>query len=224
MALRKISSTILPRPSRVLTEINSNALMVAWTNENKTDRIFSNRFELYEYLNSEVIGDTAIDYLEFGVFQGETVFKWAALNENDSSRFFGFDSFEGLPDGWDGVLETKKKAHFGVDGLIPKTEDSRIKFVKGLFQETLSDFKASFKPSERLVIHNDSDLFSSTLYTLTMLDEIITEGTILIFDEFYSSSHEFQAFYDYTKAYQRKFSVLGAVSKDPYHQIALIAD
>jgi hypothetical protein len=35
------------------------------------------------------------------------------------------------------------------------------------------------------VIHNDSDLYSSTLYALTMMDRIVPLDAIVIFDEFW---------------------------------------
>ena len=70
--------------------------------------------------------------------------------------------------------------------------------------------------------NNDSDLYSSTLYCLTMLDKFLVDGAILIFDEFYSSSHEFQAFIDYTRAYQKQYKVLASVGKDPYIQVVIM--
>ena len=221
---RKISSLFLQKPSKLLREINSNALMVEWSRDNSTDIVLSTRYELYEYVNLSILKNEKIDYLEFGVFEGETIFKWAGLNKDSGSRFYGFDSFEGLPEVWDGVLESKKTKHFDVGGNVPMSDDERIRFVKGWFQDTLKEFLRGFTPEGRLIIHNDSDLYSSTLYCLTMLDDILIKGSIIIFDEFYSSSHEFQAFADYTSAYQRKYSVLGSVDKDPYKQVAIMMD
>ena len=34
-----------------------------------------------------------INYLEFGVYTGESLRKWTALSNNTDSRFYGFDSF-----------------------------------------------------------------------------------------------------------------------------------
>ena len=46
----------------------------------------------------------------------------------------------------------------------------RISFVKGWFQNTLPGFLNGFSPRSRLIVHNDSDLYSSTLFTLANLN------------------------------------------------------
>ena len=54
------------------------------------------------------------------------------------------------------------------------------------------------------MINNDSDLYSPTLYTLTMLHSRLVPGSIVIFDEFSSPLHEFRALHDYLGAYNRR--------------------
>ena len=198
--------------------------MVQWAKLHKTPNIFKHRFELYEFINCSILESDPIDYLEFGVCKGASLFKWAELNTHINSRFYGFDSFEGLPDEWDRVANAKKKGHFDQGGSVPETADPRIQFVKGLFQQSLPLFLKSFVPRNCLVIHNDSDLYTSTLYCLTKLDAILSKRSILLFDEFYSSSHEFRAFVDYSTAYQRLYRVLGGVGRNPYAKIAIMLD
>jgi len=222
--LRRLSSILLPKPSRLLKEINSNALMVEWSKKHTTEHIFGNRFQLYEMLNATILCQGKIDYLEFGVFRGESLFMWAELNNHPGSRFYGFDTFRGLPEKWDGISRTLPSEHFDTGGSIPPTDDRRVKFITGLFQDTLPSFLRDFKPQGRIVIHNDSDLYSSTLFCLTMLEGILASGSILLFDEFFSSSHEFQAFYDYAVAYRREYRVVAAVGKNPYGQIAIMVE
>jgi O-methyltransferase len=68
------------------------------------------------------------------------------------------------------VAEEAPKGPFSVGGVVPQTNDSRIRFVKGWFKDTLRPFLQGFGRRSRLVIHNDGDLFSSTLFTLVTLD------------------------------------------------------
>jgi hypothetical protein len=245
--LRRVSSAVFRRPSRILEEINSNALMLEWSRKNRPHRQFDYGYYptlpdriagdldllpawvghprltlmMYEYLNAEVIGGGPIDYLEFGVFKGATIRRWAEINRDPGSRFYGFDTFEGMPERWDCVRNGLEKGHFDAGGRLPETGDGRIRYVKGLFQETLRPFLKDFEPAHRIVVHNDSTLYSSTLYCLTQLDALLVGGSLLIFDEFYSSSHEFQAFYDYTTSYLRRYRVLAAVGRDPYLKVAI---
>lgn len=221
VSLRKLSSFVFRRPSRIVREINSNALLLHWCKQNRAEHVFGNRVELYEFVESNVLEHQPIDYIEFGVYQGASLFKWAELNTHPRSRFYGFDTFEGLPETWDRIREPFVEGHFDTGGQTPHTDDGRVRFVKGLFQETLPGFLQEFEPQSQVVVHNDSDLYSSTLYCLTQCDRVLRPGSVLIFDEFSTSSHEFQAFYDYTRSYRRTFRVLGAVGSKPYVQIAL---
>ena len=94
-------------------------------------------------------------------------------------------------------LQRYSKGYFGTAGKPPEIPDSRITRVKGWFQQTLPKFLETFRPGSQLIINNDSDLYSSTLYTLTVLDHFLVPGTIIIFDEF-------RAYKEYTSAYMRK--------------------
>lgn len=85
-----------------------------------------------------------------------------------------------------------------------------MKFVEGLFQETLPSFLDEFSQSNNNIIINiDSDIYTSALYVLTKSHDLIEPGTIIVFDEFSSALHEFRAFIDYTEAYIRKYEVIG---------------
>ena len=218
---RKISSFFFRRPSTIVREINSNAALLQWCKHHPTENSFRDKNRLYEVINSSVLDSQPIDYLELGVYKGTSLFKWAQLNKNKSSRFYGFDSFEGLPESWDNVRRTHLQGAFDTNGQPPSTDDQRIQFIKGLFQETLRPFLRDFEIKNRLVIHYDCDLYSSTLYCLTQMDPILNPGSVVIFDEFFSSSNEFQAFIDYVKSYRRDYHVLAAVGRNPFEQIAL---
>ena len=179
---------------------------------------FPHRSQLYEYLQSQVIGTAAIDYLEFGVFRGASIRQWLALNQAPESRFYGFDSFEGLPERWEGSYE---KGYFSTDGKMPDTDDRRVTFVKGLFQDTLGQFLHDYKPRNRMVLHLDADLYTSTLYVLATLNQTIPSGTILIFDEFGNVNDEFRACMDYMGSFRRKLTPI-AWAEEFYGVVAFL--
>ncbi len=206
------------RYSRIVDILNHNARLAAWVGKHRDVPYFSTRFELYTHVQQQLSGQP-IDYLEFGVFEGESILKWAELNDHPDSRFYGFDSFEGLPEDWKNALRVIPKGHFSTAGQVPQTADTRVSFHKGWFQDSLRPFLREFTP-RRLVVHNDSDLHSSTIYVLATLDPLLLPGSVIIFDEFSNPLHEFQAFMQYTAAFMREYRVLGASGKY-YDQVAV---
>ncbi len=168
------------------------------------DYDYARRDLLYGHVNNEVLGNRAVDYLEFGVAGGQSLGNWLARNQHPESRFFGFDTFEGLPENW---LADRPRGSFSTKGAIPAIPDPRVRFVKGLFQETLPGFLKWFKPRNQLVVHIDCDLFSASLYALMALDHLMAKGTVILFDEFLPKD-EFAAFHTYAETCYRTWEVL----------------
>jgi O-methyltransferase len=196
-----------------------------WTKLRSWDHAFKNRYAIFDYLNTSILHQGPIDYLEFGVYQGESIRYWSQINRCTTSRFFGFDCFEGLPEDWHGSALgniTMGKSSFNAGGTAPVIDDQRVNFVKGYFQDTLPGFLDRFQPLNRLVIHMDADLYSSTLYVLCSLDRLITKDTLIMFDEFASINHEFRALVDYATSFRRKYSVVAYTSS--IHQVAIRID
>ena len=219
---KQISSILFPRYSYRLDMLNHNALFSRWVKAHADAPYFHNRFELYAHLNSNVLHNTGIDLLEFGVFEGKSLFKWTELNTNASSRFFGFDSFHGLVEDFANEWFVYRKGHFTTHGRIPVVSDERVTFVPGLFQDSLCPFLAEYRPQRQLVINLDCDLHSSTLFVLATLDHllILNEGAVVIFDEFSNPLHEFQAFHQYIAAFHKDYEVIGA-SGEYYSNVAV---
>lgn len=186
----------------------------------KSCPIFDRREQLYDHLLADVLQRRPIDYLEFGVYKGESIAYWTQHDKNSESRFFGFDTFTGLPEDWQKFSGDMAKDVFDCGGAAPALADSRVQFVKGLFQDSLDPFLKTFAPRGQLVLHNDSDLYSSTLYVLTRCHDLLAPGSIVIFDEFSSVLNEFMALKNYCSAYRRDYEVLGATS-EYFAQVAI---
>jgi O-methyltransferase len=135
----------------------------------------------YDFIAKHIGSERNITYLEFGVAQGRSIKKIAELFTHPEARFYGFDSFEGLPESW----LMHDVGAFTNNGRLPQTDDKRVSFVQGWFQNTVPGFLEEFPKDSRglTLIHIDADLYSSTLFVLTMLWPVFDEFYI-IFDDF----------------------------------------
>ncbi|MEI7801541.1 MAG: class I SAM-dependent methyltransferase [Bacteroidota bacterium] len=177
-------------------------------------RNHADRIKLYEnILAKENLDTVEINYLEFGVYKADSFKWWMNANKNAASKFYGFDTFEGLPEGWGTYGKGAMYATF------PHLDDARHEMVKGLFQDTLFKFLEEHNiDDKRRVIHLDADLFSSTLFVLTTLARHLKKGDIIMFDEFNVPNHEFYAYKMFVDSYYMKFELLGAVNN--FYQVA----
>jgi len=161
-----------------------------------------------------------INVLEFGVFKGESLQKFLQLNSHEDSRFYGFDTFTGLPDDWNDLTRKLPRGTFNTDGKFPDITDPRVSFVRGKFEETLPGFLKNYQPVSNLVIHIDSDLYNSAKFVLDNCSHLFTGNCVIIFDEFYSLAHEFIALYEFCESTGRKYRVICGTKN--YVQIAII--
>lgn len=203
---RDLATIFYPRPLPILETLNGHARLNGWLKQQNAP-VLAERFQLYDYIRETYLGSEPIEYLEFGVHQGESFRRWLNADRNPDSRFHGFDTFTGLPTEWN---KYRKVGHFNVDGQMPQVDDPRASFHAGLFQDTLPEFLRTLTGERRLVVHNDSDLYSSTHYTLAMLNDRMVAGTVIIFDEFASPEHEFRAWNDFCAAFMRKARLIGS--------------
>lgn len=169
---------------------------------------YTKRYSLYEFILMHENLNSPVNYLEFGVAQGFSFKWWLQHNTHTSSRFYGFDTFTGLPEAWDQF----KAGDMSTGGQVPEVNDPRATFVKGLFQDTLPGFLQTFADDKRKMIHVDADLYSSTLYVLTRLEPLLKDGDIILFDEFGVPTHEFQAFINFQSAYGTKLELIAAAN------------
>lgn len=152
---------------------------------NRPETKFTDVEELRDFV-LKTIGNVSLTYLEFGVASGASLRSVMHRFTHPTSKFFGFDSFEGLPESWNPHLQASfPKGTFTQGGDMPFVDDSRAEIVKGLFQNTLPQFSATGAiggPRPHLV-HYDADLYSSTLFVLSTLWHILPEY-FFVMDEF----------------------------------------
>jgi hypothetical protein len=151
--------------------------------------------ELHDFA-AKTISDVPVLYMEFGVAGGKSMRAMAERFTHSKSRFFGFDSFEGIPEDWAG----KPRASFSMKGKPPVFTDKRIQPVQGWFQDSVPGFLQTLKtsPSIPVLVHYDADLYSSTLFLLCALWPYIPDYYFL-FDEF--MSEEIIALDDFATAF-----------------------
>jgi hypothetical protein len=153
------------------------------------------------------------DYLEFGVFRGESfatayrAIQWergrraSFLKDAGESRqqmpspmrFFAFDSFSGLPDGPAARQQdyaagayacpqdqfTRNIAKLGVDL-------KNVAAVPGFYDKTLNgETKDKYKLQRAAIVMIDCDLYESTVPVLEFLTDLVGQGTILIFHDWF---------------------------------------
>jgi hypothetical protein len=170
---------------------------------------YQNRLELHAAVGRPLASERVL-YLEFGVFQGVSLRHWCGLLQNPLSSLHGFDSFYGLPERWNALMGP---GTCNLDGRVPHFDDKRVVLHPGWFKDTLPSFVASFLPEyDRLVVHLDADLYSSTSLVLSALEDKVIPGTILIFDEFSDRDHELRAFDEFLERTGHRFGILGATT------------
>jgi len=143
-------------------------------------------------------------YLEFGVYQGDSMRYWSRTLTHPLSQFYGFDSFEGLPE----AGGTWEKGQFSASGRIPRIDDPRVHFMKGWFEHVLPAYVVP--EHDLLVVNMDADLYSSTIFALRYLRPHIRPGTLIYFDELQQLEHEPRAFRDFISESGLKFAPLCA--------------
>ncbi|MCG5241612.1 TylF/MycF/NovP-related O-methyltransferase [Azospirillum doebereinerae] len=130
--------------------------------------------------------------LEFGVRRGTSL---DHLAEAAGQEVHGFDSFEGLPEGWvnapRGVLTTGR-------ALPPVRANARLHV--GWFEDSLPPFLAAHDGPLRFV-NVDSDIYASARTVLTALADRIVPGSVLVFDEYIGNrswrEDEYRAFQEF---------------------------
>lgn len=147
------------------------------------------------------------DYLEFGVEKGASFSAAYYLArrtgiENPSyglptMHFYAFDSFKGLPE----ITETDEdedhtfrredfacsKHEFVERMRTDRVDLAKVTIVPGWYKDVLNDVtREELSLTLAAVIFIDCDLYTSTVCVLDFIAAYVQDGTVLIFDDWYS--------------------------------------
>ncbi|HLI55358.1 MAG TPA: TylF/MycF/NovP-related O-methyltransferase [Acidimicrobiales bacterium] len=138
------------------------------------------------------------DYYEFGLYRGYTF--WSAQKAADAAglagmRFFGFDSFAGLPEvggpDLDSGVFIPGDYRAGKDEVERYITDhgfdwSRATLIEGFFDRSLHPgLRAEHQMGPAALVMVDCDLYQSTVPVLRFLRDLLQDGTVVLFDDWY---------------------------------------
>lgn len=152
---------------------------------------------------SEIEGD----FYEFGVYQGVSLARAIKANlvwqKRTSAtyvkRYFGFDSFQGLPAFAEKDLlrdyRVFQEGQFGDTSVEQVRENimeaamplDGVELVTGLFSSSLSaaDVMARIGGSRVAIAHVDCDLYSSAIDCLEFIGNRLQDGAVILFDDWF---------------------------------------
>jgi O-methyltransferase len=150
------------------------------------------------------------DYLEFGTFKGRsfTAFYRAAEKYGlKDMRFFGFDSFVGLPETPTcGQPTDPSRPGAFVAGNYACSQDelqhilinndvdtSRVTLVPGFYGESLTEpLKTELSIEVAGIVNIDCDIYESTVEVLSFITGYLRTGSLLLFDDWLAYAHPFR--------------------------------
>ncbi|MBI4283921.1 MAG: hypothetical protein HY663_05570 [Chloroflexi bacterium] len=201
----------------ILPPVNTINKVIVWTTkksrarlEARVHRVLHNENPLFYTLSPSLLPAIAkafeiqrshnlLDghgYYEFGLFKGFSF--WFAEQSsrectNATFRFYGFDSFEGVPESQvdiDPIYWAEGNYAASYDFVIAKLKEhgadlSRMKLYKGFFSESLfsSLRKSETFPSASICVI-DSDLYESCVEVLSFIKDYLVPGSLLLFDDY----------------------------------------
>jgi hypothetical protein len=150
------------------------------------------------------------DYLEFGTFQGRSFtafFRAAEKYGLNDMRFFGFDSFEGLPEtttcgppkpgGSPAAFAAGNYAcsqdEFEATLRRNEVDISKVTLIPGFYSESLTEsLKTELAIDSAGIVNVDCDIYESTVDVLSFVTDYLRTGSLLLFDDWLAYAHPFR--------------------------------
>jgi len=197
--IRRLMTKMLIEPS----ELNAHISRRLWHETNAF------RWAAAYIVKNQIKGD----YLEFGVWKGNSFIESFNQIRNYSNTFYNtglsskrgpnpfmdmkfhaFDSFEGLPESnstgnpiqyYRGNYKAEESLF--IDNISASGVDiSKVTVTKGWFSESLNNSAAEkIKLTDIAIAYVDCDLYESTVDILEFISPFLNTGTVLIFDDWF---------------------------------------
>jgi hypothetical protein len=154
------------------------------------------------------------DLLEFGVFKGVSLIKWATFRElferSDTRKIIGFDIFDKFPktnfekdkklrkDFMEAAGETSisKEELYNV---LKLKKFNNIELIKGDILNTVPDYNKKNKNIKISLMHIDVDIYEPSKVILQELYDKVVEGGVIVLDDYGKFPGETKAVDDFFK-------------------------
>jgi O-methyltransferase len=131
-------------------------------------------------------------YVEFGVFDGNSMTIAYHALKGVCKSFYAFDSFQGIG----GALESEATRFrdgqyaasletFRYNLRFNNVDERRVQVVPGFFQETLRNrTPADLGIDKASIAHIDTDVYEPALLSLEFIAPALPQGALLLFDDY----------------------------------------
>ncbi len=169
-------------------------------------------------ISFSVANNVVGDYLEFGVYKGDSfthaygyhrdlIRRYRKLNPGRSNsfleqnlRYFAFDSFQGLPQTddtqiplhWRGErVFAYPRDHFERNLRSAGVDAAHVEIIEGFYEDVLTkETVENTSLTQAAIINVDCDLFDSARLVMDFITPFIVDGTVIYFDDwFYYNGH-----------------------------------
>jgi O-methyltransferase len=136
------------------------------------------------------------DYLEFGLWRGRTFLHARRMRKLYGLRemhLWGFDSFQGLPEPKPEENEIWSQGQFACSYQEFRSilsahgvQDHEYTLVPGFFDQSLNGAQHTAMAGRKAaIVYIDCDLYESTVPVLDFINQYLSDGTIVCFDDYY---------------------------------------
>lgn len=180
--------------------------------------LFDNKQALWDFTITKIEAFGPCDILEFGCYKAISINYFSMRLPNN--KFYGFDSFKGLPEDWLG--HNSPKGTFDLMSKLPRVTKN-VELIPGWFEESLPVFFKNTTNLNTFLLHIDSDTYSSTCTVLSNTIDLLKPGVLILFDEYLAypnwENGEFLAWKEFCSQHSIKYRYLAFATEQALVEI-----